>query len=215
MKSGTFTSSPASVENVLSALRILERVAADLLPVRVVAALRLRVERVDDHVELVASVGGLSETLDCHAPAAGSGDVVERASDRVIGNVREASVRLSRKWLASVGKVGRGIRFRSSAPWRCDCGSGGTRSDQWHREYGRQEPEHGQAAGNHCNTSSDAASPFSRSVDIRASIGGLRPPRQLWSVGVTPPGGQSRPAGLPARRRGCGRRGRRFSLPEG
>ena len=99
------------VENVLRALRILERVAADLLPVRVVAALRLCVELVDDDVELVATESGLTETLDGHAAAAGCRDVVERASDRVVRDVREASVRVSRKRLASVRKARGSVRL--------------------------------------------------------------------------------------------------------
>ena len=86
MKSGTFTSSPTLARRPG---RAQDPARGELLPFEEVAALRLRVRALMDDVELVAAECRLAVALDGHAAAARCGDVVERAPDRVVGDVRK------------------------------------------------------------------------------------------------------------------------------
>ena len=104
----------AALDQLLCPARIALRQLDDLPQARVAVALSVRVERVDRDLVHVVTAGGRADHPDLHAPPAAARDVLERAADRVVRNVREASGRV--RGVGAVGQVLRGVGHRFAAP---------------------------------------------------------------------------------------------------
>ncbi len=118
----------AALDQLLCPARIALRQLDDLPQARVAVALSVRVERVDRDLVHVVTAGGRADHVDLHAPLAAARDVLERAADRVVRNVREASGRV--RGVGAVGQVLRGVRHRCAAPRWLDLGARTARSHE-------------------------------------------------------------------------------------
>jgi hypothetical protein len=125
-------------EQCLPPCRVGEGYFAHLLPGLEVPALLSGVQRVHRDEEQVAPERRLPDHLQRHAALAAGHDVLERALDRVVGDVREAADRLAR--LRAVRQAPSDVRDRVAAPRRrhVRCRSGG-RQGQQEGEYDEQD----------------------------------------------------------------------------
>ena len=109
-----------------------ERLLAQRRPVVERRLLRVGLQLVDHDLVHRSTRGGRAEHLEAHAAVeAARLDVGERAADRVDRDVREA--RAGRRQRL------RGVRFRCSAPGRCDLGGGGTREAEQRCDEGQED----------------------------------------------------------------------------
>ena len=117
---------------------VLEHQRAHAEPAEVVAPLLAGAEPVDDDAEHVAAGRGLADHLQLHAAAAAVLDVLERAADRVVRDVREAAGRIH--GIGAVGQVLCGVRLRRAAPRGFGRGRAGHRPGGEHEYEQQQRP---------------------------------------------------------------------------
>ena len=123
-------------DELLRLSRVVQGIPAHRHPVIKIPLLLIRFERVDRDLVHVSSQRRLSRYLDGHPPAALRLNRLERAADRIPGDVREASNRIARR--RPVREVPGRVWHGCAAPGRCDRRAGSARR---HEECGKHRKD--------------------------------------------------------------------------